>query len=132
APGRPLASPPAGNLPTQPAAVVSPPLPSMACPCRLAWRSGLCAGKLDEEGRSLAIGTHHFDRPPDRVDAVGETDESRTVGRIGPSHAVVADRKLEDAFTQVDGDLHRRGVGMLGRICQRLRHDVIGGYFHGL
>ena len=48
-------------------------------------------GKRDVKRRSLPGGAGHVDRPSERFDTIGEADESRTAGRVGPARAVVTD-----------------------------------------
>ena len=52
---------------------------------------------------------------PERVDAVGEADESGTACRIGSSGAIVADREFEETVTRVDGDVHGGSVRVIKR-----------------
>jgi hypothetical protein len=82
-------------------------------------RSALVDGKPDQQRRSGSDGARHFDRPAERVNAVGEANESGTAGGIGPAATIVADRKLEDSVTCFDGDMHRGGVRVLRGIRER-------------
>lgn len=93
-------------------------------------RSGPFEGERGTQCGSVTDGTLHFDRSPERVNAVGEADEAGTASEIGPSRAVVVNRKFQHISGNYDGDLHERGMGVLGRIRQRFRHDVIGGDLH--
>src|ERR1700733_3470690 len=94
--------------------------------------SALFDRKRDQQRRSLTAGACHFDRPPERVNAVGEAYEPGTTAGIGPSAAIVADREPEDSVARFDQDLYRRSVRMLRGIRKLLRDDVISGDFHRL
>jgi len=53
--------------------------------------------KRNQQRRSRSAWACHFDRPPKRVNAVGEAYEPGTAGGIGPSAAIVAAREPEDS-----------------------------------
>jgi hypothetical protein len=59
-------------------------------------------------------------------DPVGQAAQARAVG-VGPADAVVADFDLQAAVASSGADGDRRGPGVLGRVGQRLRGDVVGG-----
>src|ERR1700722_11983805 len=94
--------------------------------------SALFNRKRDQQRRSRTAGACHFDRPPERVNAVGEAYEPGTAAGIGPSAAIVADREPEDSVARFDQDLYLRGACMLRGIRERFGDDVIGGDFHRL
>jgi two-component system, OmpR family, sensor histidine kinase KdpD len=76
-------------------------------------------GERDQQRRSFSAGACHFDRPPERVNAVGEADESGTAAAIGPPAAVVADREHEDSAAGFGQDVHDGGVRVLRGIRER-------------
>ena len=86
----------------------------------------------DQQRRSLSAGARHLDRPPERVNAVGEADQPGTAAGIGPAAAVVTDREPDDPVTCVDGDVRNGRVRVLRGIRERLGDDVIDGDFHRL
>ena len=66
--------------------------------------------------------------PSERLDSIPEPGQSRPSARIGAAHAVIANRKKEHVVLDTEGDPHARGVRVLGRVGERLRDGVVGGY----
>jgi two-component system sensor histidine kinase KdpD len=81
--------------------------------------SALVDGQRDQQRGSLSAGAYHFDRPPERVNAVGEADESGTAPVIGPAAAVVVDREPEDSAPRLGDDVHDGSVRVLRGIRER-------------
>ena len=57
--------------------------------------------------------TLDLDRPPERLDAILETDEPGSPARIGSAHSVIADRKTKTLVFEMEIELDPRCVGVL-------------------
>jgi two-component system sensor histidine kinase KdpD len=76
-------------------------------------------GQRDQQRRPLSARASHFDRPAERVNAVGEADKPGTAAGIGTAAAVVADREPEDSVARLDEGVHNGGVRVLRGIRER-------------
>src|ERR1700722_13382375 len=81
--------------------------------------AGILNGERDPQRRPSSDGASHLDGPRERVNAVGEADESGTVAWVGSSATVVADREHEDSVARRDGDMHSGGLRVLRGIRER-------------
>ena len=79
---------------------------------------------LTSDGSAGQPADPNFDRA--KYDAIGESDEAGLACRIGAAHSVVSHRDAQVAVDDLRLDLDQRRVGVLGRVRQRLRDDVVG------
>jgi hypothetical protein len=82
-------------------------------------------GEVDQQGGALATGAGDRDRPAQRLDAVGEPDESRAASGGGTTDAVVADRQVQAAVPRLPIDVRSRRLGVLGGVGERLGDYVV-------
>jgi hypothetical protein len=61
------------------------------------------------------------------LDAVGEADQAGAAGEVGAAAPVVANVDVQDAAERLHLDFDAGGRGVLGRVGQRRRDDVVGG-----
>jgi hypothetical protein len=80
-----------------------------------------------DEGRSKACGTFDFNRSPERLDAVCDTDQSRSAPRIGATDAVILYLERENPVHNVEINKCASCVGVLRDICERLGSDIVSG-----
>src|ERR1700756_4124888 len=90
--------------------------------------SALAGGEGDRDRGPRPGRAGDGDRPAERLDPVGETDQAGAAGRVRSPAAVVADQQLQGAVQGLGADLHQRGPGMLGYVSQRLRNDEVSRY----
>ena len=62
-----------------------------------------------------------------RLDPVPEPDQARAAGEVRPTAAVVADADAQHALADRHLDIRDGRVRVLGRVGQRLGHDIVGG-----
>jgi hypothetical protein len=88
--------------------------------------------KLDLQRRPAALRALQRNGAADRLDTILEPDESRTTGRVGSAHAIVSDRETKHAVLLLGANVCDRRMGVLRRIRERLRDDVVRGHFDPL
>ena len=67
-------------------------------------------------------------RPPSAsIRSLSPVSPDPRVG-VRAAHTVIANRKQGHVVLDTEGDPHARGVRVLGRVGERLRDGVVGGY----
>jgi len=92
-------------------------------------RAGLLGGigwQLDRKAGAVAGAAVHGQRSADGFHPVFQADQAGAACWICAADPVVSDRDPQYAVGRVDKDVHRGSAGMLGRVRQGLRYDVVG------
>ncbi len=85
--------------------------------------------KLDLQRRSAAARALQRNGAADRLDTISEPEQSRTTCGVGSAHAIVSDRETKHAVLLFGGNVYDRRMGVLRRIRERLRDDVVRRHF---
>ena len=98
-------------------------VPSGCSPTRLSHRN------VGDYLRSFSRQALDLKGAADRLHAVLEADQSRPSAGVGSALAVISNHQTQPLIVHMEGHPDATRLGMLGRVRERLRHDVVRGDF---
>jgi anti-sigma B factor antagonist len=94
--------------------------------------SGRGDGDRDRQRRAGADRARYLEQPAQRLYAVTEADESRSLVRSGAAATVVADREPDTSVVRIHVDEHDGRLRVLRRVREGFGDDVVRGDFDPL